>query len=113
MPRHWSEETAKRYLEQLGYRTLAQNYTIRGGELDLICQDGAVLVFVEVKQRRSERYGSAAEAIQPWKIQRLRRTALHYLLTAYSRDDLPLRFDAVLISGSKERHKLEHLKNIF
>lgn len=113
MARHWSEEQAKSYLLSRGYRLLAENYLTRGGELDLVVQEGEVIVFVEVRQRRSSRYGSAAESIGAQKIARLRRTALHYLATRYGRDDLPVRFDAVVIEGSRDRHTLHHFQAAF
>ncbi|MDQ3398663.1 MAG: YraN family protein, partial [Deinococcota bacterium] len=74
---------AKSYLEGCGYTIVAQNYRLRGGELDLVAQAGETLVFVEVKQRKSDRYGSAAEAIGPAKVARLRRAALFYLIKHY------------------------------
>jgi putative endonuclease len=111
--RHWSETLAKRYLVSRGCRLLAENYTVRGGELDLVVEEGGVIVFVEVRQRRSNRYGSAAESIGSHKIARLRRAALHYLVTRYGRDDLPVRFDAIVIEGDSERHTLHHLKAAF
>lgn len=111
--RHWAEGVAKGFLEHQGYRILAENYSVRGGELDLVAQDGEVLVFVEVRQRADSRHGGPAESLQPGKLERLRDAALHYLVEHYRRDDLPLRFDAVLITGSRERHRLEHLKNAF
>ncbi len=113
MVRHWSEEQAKNYLLSRGYRLLAENYTVRGGELDLVVQEGDVIVFVEVRQRRSNRYGSSAESIGMQKITRLRRAALHYLVTRYGRDDLPVRFDAILIEGSRDRFALQHLEAVF
>ena len=112
MPRHWSETVAKTYLLEQGYTCLAENYTIRGGEVDLVMQQGEVIVFVEVRQRRSAYYGSAADSITPQKMQRLRKVALHYLVTTFQRDDLPVRFDAVLLAGMKGRFDLEHLENI-
>ncbi len=111
--RHWAEGVAKGFLEHLDYRILAENYSVRGGELDLVAQDGETLVFVEVRQRANARHGSPAESLQPQKLARLRNAALHYLVEHYGRDDLPLRFDAVLITGSREKHRLEHLKNAF
>lgn len=110
--RHWSEEVAKRYLEARGYRVLAQNYHVRGAELDLVARHGDLLIFVEVRQRGSDRYGSAAESIGAAKQARLRRAALSYLMTHYGRDDVPLRFDAVLLSGKESDYTLEHLEAI-
>lgn len=110
--RHWAEEVAKAYLLGLGYRVLAENYSLRGAEIDLIVQDGDTLVIVEVKQRRSPAHGAPAEHLTPRKLERLQRAALLYIGTTYGRDDLPLRFDAVLVSGSRGRYRLEHLQNI-
>ncbi len=112
MPRHWAEATAKTYLLGRGYTFLAENYTVRGGELDLVMRQGGVVVFVEVRQRKSDRYGSAAESITAGKLQRLRKTALHYLVSTFERDDLPVRFDAVLVTGTEKNYRLEHLQNI-
>lgn len=110
--RHWAETIAKRYLLLKGYALLAENYSIRGGEIDLIMQDREVIVFIEVRQRVKETHGTAAETITPYKLQRLQKTALSFLIERYQRDDLPVRFDAVLVLGTKSEYKLEHLENI-
>ncbi len=112
MPRHWAEAAAKTYLLGRGYTCLAENYAVRGGELDLVMQYGETIVFVEVRQRKTSRYGSAAESITAAKLQRLRKTALHYLVSTFGRDDLPVRFDAVLVAGVEAKFGLEHLQNI-
>jgi putative endonuclease len=111
--RHWAEAEAKAYLQTQGYTILAENYTVRGAEVDLIAQDEDTLVFVEVKQRRSARYGSAAETISAAKIERLRGAALVYIAETYARDDLPLRFDALLIEGSASSFSVTHLRGAF
>ena len=110
--RHWAEEIAKTYLEGKGYQTLAENYTMRGGEIDLILRDRETIVFAEVRQRKTDAYGSAAASISAAKLARLQRTALHYLVATVGRDDVPLRFDAVLLTGVRENYRLEHLENI-
>jgi len=46
--RHWAEAAARGHLEKLGYRHLASNYRLRGGELDLVMEDGSVIVVVEL-----------------------------------------------------------------
>lgn len=112
MARHWSETVAKTYLEVKGYTCLAQNYSVRGAELDLVMQQGERIIFVEVRQRRRTDYGSAAESITPAKLQRLQHAALHYLMATFKRDDLPLRFDAVLLEGTRATHNLIHLEGI-
>jgi putative endonuclease len=58
-----SEEAAARFLEQAGYRVVARNWRHPLGEIDLIAYDGPTLVFIEVKARRSDRFGTAQEAV--------------------------------------------------
>ena len=110
--RHWAETIAKRHLLLSGYALLAENYSVRGGEIDLVMQDRDTIVFVEVRQRASESHGTAAETITSRKIQKLQKTALSFLVEKFQRDDLPVRFDAVLITGTEAKYRLEHLENI-
>ena len=111
--RHWAEAVAKRYLEAHGYRIVAENYTVRGAEIDIIAELGELTVIAEVRQRRSSLYGTPAESITPQKLARLERATLHYLAERRGRDDLPLRFDARHLSGDAEDYRLEHLEGIF
>ncbi|MGL5728891.1 MAG: YraN family protein, partial [Plesiomonas sp.] len=64
------EQLARRHLEQHGLFFIAANVTVRGGELDLIMRDQYDWIFVEVRYRRSNRYGSAIESITAKKQQR-------------------------------------------
>lgn len=72
------EDLACQYLKKLGFKILQRNYRIRGGEIDIIAKDKEYLVFVEVKARYSHEFGLPAEAITPWKIKALLKTALFY-----------------------------------
>ncbi len=107
----WAEQMAAQYLEQAGLRIVERNYRIRGGEIDLIAQDQAgYTIFIEVKQRASSSHGTAGETIHARKAALIRRAALFYL----GRDDLPCRFDAVLIEGAtRERAKISWLQDAF
>ena len=110
--RHWAEDEAKTYLLGRGYRILAENYTVRGAELDLVAQIGDTVVIVEVKQRRSVRFGTPAETISAKKLTRLQGAALTYIAEQFGRDDVPLRFDALLFLGDQGSHTLTHLEGI-
>lgn len=73
------EAHARRYLEAAGYRFLAAQWRGAGCEVDLIMWDGEELVFVEVKTRRGEGSGRAAEAVAPRQVRALTRAALAFI----------------------------------
>lgn len=116
--RHWAEKAAERLLTGLGWRLLARNYRLRGGELDLVYDDAAgTLVFVEVRQRSTTRYGGAAASIDGRKLAKLRRTAAHYLAygpkaATVSGRETRVRFDAVLVTGREGDHVTHHVEDI-
>ena len=88
------EQMAEKYLvEQKGARILARNFTVRGGEIDLVAEIGEVIAFIEVKLRT---HGDAHEAIGYTKQKRLSKAALIYL-QRYHLLDRTSRFDAILI----------------
>jgi putative endonuclease len=92
------EDLACRELERRGYAILARRYRTRFGEIDIVARDGDVVVFVEVKARRTKRYGSAAEAMSLRKRRRIAAMALDYLAW-HDRSDRRCRFDVVAIDG--------------
>ncbi len=105
MKGRWAEDLALSHLEKRGYRLVARNRRTPFGEIDLWMKQGRVHVFVEVKQRRGPRYGHPAEAITQTKRHRMRRSALFLL----GRDDLPVRFEAVLVYGTPKAYRIEVL----
>ncbi len=104
-----AEHLAAAYLARHGLLVIARNYRTRFGEIDLIAREGATLVFVEVRQRRSGAFGGAAASITPAKQRRLLRAARHYL--GASRAAAPCRFDAVLIEGDPP--EIDWIRNAF
>lgn len=75
----FGEAWAVGHLTRLGYRILERNVRSRWGELDIIAVDGDVLVFVEVKCRRSRRFGTPEASITRSRFQRLSRAVDQYL----------------------------------
>ncbi|MGH7433691.1 MAG: YraN family protein, partial [Candidatus Methylomirabilales bacterium] len=69
------EAVARRFLEDLGFRIVEENFSCPLGELDLIAEEGDVLVFVEVKTRRSALFGTPAEAVHARKQRQILRVA--------------------------------------
>jgi|HubBroStandDraft_6_1064221.scaffolds.fasta_scaffold00004_33 putative endonuclease len=72
------EDTASAFLAACGYRVLARNVRLPGGEIDMVCLDGPILVIVEVKRRDSRTFGSALRAVDGRKRATLRRIAGDY-----------------------------------
>ncbi len=90
------EDAAAAFLLARGYRIIVRNYRRRFGEIDIIAEDGAVLVFVEVKSRQSNRFGSPFEAVDRRKQRQISRVALDYI-TRYGKENRPARFDVVAV----------------
>ena len=101
-----AETRAAAYLENCGLRLVDRNFRVRGGEIDLIMQDGRTLVFVEVRQRSRSQFGGAADSITAGKRRRIILAARHYLAR---RGDCACRFDCILIDVGQ----LEWLKDAF
>ncbi|MCE5314369.1 MAG: YraN family protein [Armatimonadota bacterium] len=97
-----AEILAASELGKRGYRIVASNYRCRYGEIDLIANEAGCLVFVEVKCRRSTKFGTPAEAVTPVKQQKLITTARHYL-DELGLGDCECRFDVVEVSSSDGR----------
>lgn len=74
-----AELAARHYLEAQGYAFKEANYRCRFGEMDLIVVKDGVYYFVEVKYRRTRRFGSPREAITFEKVRRLERIAICYM----------------------------------
>lgn len=95
------EQKARLFLEAQGLKCLAQNQQFKVGELDLVMQDNTTLVFVEVRQRRSARFGSALESIDWRKQQKWRQSANLWLAQRnQSLETADCRFDVVVFEGN-------------
>ncbi len=108
------ELAAARFLRRLGYHIVAHRERDRMGEIDLVAVDDRVLVFVEVKTRRSADKGRPSEAVDEEKQQRLTRSALsflkHHHLTGH-----PVRFDIVAVTwpDGARAPVIEHFPSAF
>lgn len=91
------EGLAATFLERAGYEIVARNARTRWGEIDLVAKDGATWVFVEVKTRTSDRYGSGAEAVTRLKQQKILRMA-EIILSRLALTDVAVRFDVIEVN---------------
>ena len=93
-----AEDLAAAWLEARGYVVLARNHATRRGEVDLVCRDGAVLCFVEVRSRAGEAHGAPEETVDRRKALRVVAAATDWARRHGALDD-DIRFDVLAMSG--------------
>ncbi|HEB81112.1 MAG TPA: YraN family protein [Chromatiales bacterium] len=108
-----AEALARDYLEARGLRLLTHNYRCLRGEIDLVMRDGATTVFVEVRYRRRDDFGTGADSVDARKRARLAASALHYLQRHREAARGPSRFDVVSMSGPPQAPQIRWIPNAF
>ena len=107
---HQGEELAASFLATKGFSILHRNWRCKSGELDIIAEVGVTLVFVEVRTRRGNRFGTAAESITPAKQARLVELAQTFLQETNS-SPLSWRIDVVTIQLGSGLPQIDHIEN--
>lgn len=96
------EEIALKYLKENNYKIIERNFRHKKlGEIDIIAEDKNVLVFIEVKTRKSEKYGSPLEAVNTCKQKKIKKMAEYYL-TYKKIKEKNCRMDVLTITLDKE-----------
>lgn len=109
----YGERCAVRHLVEAGLRVVARNWRCAHGEIDIIARDGDVLAFCEVKTRRSDAFGTPAEAVVGRKARRLRRLAAEWLRTTGEHAE-QIRFDVIEVYPARSgAARVEHLPAAF
>lgn len=90
------EELAEQYLRENGYTILYRNVRNKGGEVDIVTEYGETIVFVEVKARRSLRFGEGAESVHDGKQLKIRKAA-QWVIAKNGWRHRPCRFDVISI----------------
>lgn len=103
------ERLAKEFLKQHGYKIVTTNYQNKLGEIDIIAWERDILVFIEVKTRRSGRFGLAKEAVDKHKQHQMIKVAMYYLKEL--NQEVKARFDVVAID--LENDQIELIRNAF
>ncbi len=106
------EQMAAEYLTQKGLTIIARNYRYDHGEVDLVCQDGDELVFVEVKARTSRIFGEPEESVTESKQEQLRKVAEGYC-QEFLLDDKFYRFDIVTVMLEGDKSIVRHFVDAF
>jgi len=107
------EDKACRFLQRNGYLVVQTNYRTKCGEIDIIAKQGPVLVFIEVKTRRSRSFGSPLLAVTARKQRQISMVAQEYL-SKNNLFDTDARFDVIGMSIDAADHvEIEHIENAF
>ncbi len=105
------EEIAKNYLERKGYKIIERNFRCRQGEIDIIAMYSGKLIFIEVKTRRSEKYGKPAEAVNGVKQKNMINAARYYLYKTGQGNKF-IRFDVVEVKLKDGYYIVNHIEQI-
>ncbi len=107
-----AEDAAAAWLEVRGYRLVARNHATRRGEVDLVCLEGGVLCFVEVRSRSRLDYGTPAESVGVRKARRIVAAATDWALR-HGGLEQPMRFDVVGVDLSGDEPRFELFRGAF
>lgn len=111
----FGENMAESYLNEKGYKILERNFYVRGGEIDIVCMDRNTLVFVEVKTRKTDKFGLPSEAVDRKKAEHMRFAAERYY--EIHPFDGEIRFDVIEVFASlngctPELFKIRHIVDV-
>ncbi len=110
------EDIATEYLKKKKYKILERNFTAGKGEIDIIALKDKTTVFIEVKTRQNEKFGTPSEAVDFKKKKKLIETATRYI--SEKTPDTAFRFDVIEVYGVLKDNEfcfenLEHIEDAF
>lgn len=105
------ENLAEKYLRGRGYEILDKNFTVRGGEIDIVARKGGVLVFVEVKTRTSDFFGEGNESVDRLKKKRISYAIGKYLYLKISEPDPNFRLDIIEVEIDSKSGGLKNINH--
>ncbi len=104
------EGIAEEYLIRSGYKILRKNYKNKFGEIDIIAKRKDVIFFVEVKTRTNRNYGNPIDAITPFKIKHMVRSAQCYI-AKYQLEGIEVSLDVIEVELVDGQWKVNHIEN--
>ena len=106
------ESLAEDYIKRKGYNIIQRNYRCRLGEIDIIAKDDDTIVFIEVRTKQNENFGTPQDSVTSTKMSKISKTALSFIheknLSGFS-----YRFDFIAITFSQGKPNIEHIENAF
>lgn len=107
----FAEKIARMFAEEHGYEFVQANYFGKSGEIDLILRDGECLVFVEVKSKWSDSFGTAEFAVNKGKLMKMKKTAQEFLYKTKTTAK-EFRFDMMALNWNNGVPEIVHYKNV-
>lgn len=107
-----AEQQIAQALQKTGFEILTRNYTVRGGEIDIIATDDQTVIFVEVKARRKQ-YFDSGQVITPSKQRKIIYTAKTYLSHHPALFDKVCRFDVALVEYINQTSTVTYIPDAF
>ena len=111
-----AEDFVAKHLEKQGFTIADRNFTVRGGELDIVARKEDLLLFVEVRSWKKRFWdgGTPAETIHPQKIRHIVKTALYWAQTHGVRlQRTRIRFDVAALVGAEGKYEMDYLEDAF
>ena len=108
---HIGEQKAIDFLVRKGYGILAQDWKYEHNDIDIVAEKEGEIVFVEVKTRTSDDFGTPEEAVTPSKVRHIIRAAEMYI--RLNDIDQPIRFDIISLIGYYPDFRIEHIEDAF
>lgn len=109
----WGENQAEKYLVKNGYRVVKRNFRVFEGEIDVVAEKRDRIVFVEVKTRTTDRFGSPEESVSAQKRSRLYLAGMRYLEEqGYSERECQFDLIAIECTAAREVLRITHYEDI-
>ncbi len=105
------EAEAVRYLGEKGYQILTTNYRYQHAEIDIVAQNGKLLLFIEVKTRTNVSFGNPEEFVNYAKAKLVMKAAEHYIFAHNWQHDV--RFDIVAVHIDGNQTRIKHVEDAF
>lgn len=105
------EDRAQEFLTSKGFKILTRNFRSKFGEIDIIAKDKNCIVFIEVKMRSSNVFGTPREAITSKKLEKIALTAAFYL-KSINAEKSQYRIDAIEVEQNSDQFHFNHIENV-
>lgn len=107
-----AETLACIFIKKKGFSVLRRNYIYRGAEIDIIACKKDLVVFIEVKSKTTDEFGSPVEMVTYSKQNQIKKAARAFIALK-NNSDFDYRFDVVAITFQDKKHLIEHIENAF